>query len=348
MNLTSSVTPVKVAILAGVVLIVGCSVYVFELFFGGNEFAGAAEKTFYVARGEPFSAIVDSLKAQGIIRDEGRFVVVAKIYGGTSRLKVGKYVFHSGVSNSAVFLDLRSGRGNVLVSVTVPEGLTARGQARVFRRALGIDSARYVDLAYDENFVRSLGVDARSLEGFLFPQTYTFSWEQEERDIIRQQVEQFRAFYNDSLREQAAELNWTTLQVLTLASIVEGEARRDDERPLISGVYHNRLRKGMRLEADPTIQFILPDGPRRVMYADLKIDNPYNTYRYAGLPPGPVNNPGRASILAALFPANSTYLYFVADGQGGHRFSSTYSEHQRNVRLYRHRRARARTISLRG
>jgi UPF0755 protein len=114
----------------------------------------------------------------------------------------------------------------------------------------------------------------------------------------------------------------------------------DEERPVIAGVYHNRLRLGMRLEADPTIQYILPDGPRRILYADLRLDSPYNTYRYAGLPPGPVNNPGRASILASLYPSVHGYIFFVANGRGGHWFSRSYAEHQQYVRKYRRERTR--------
>ena len=339
--MTMHVSGPKLGILAALAVLGLCALYVFGIFFSGNEFSGAAERVFYVSRREPFSAIVDSLAANGIIRDKGKFVFVAKLYGGASRLKVGKYVFHDGVSNSSIFLNLRSGHGNELIPVTIPEGLLARSQARILRRALGIDSARYVELVHDKEFAGSLGVEGGSLEGYLFPQTYTFSWEQDERDVIRRQVEQFHLFYVDSLKAKAKEYGWTTLQALTFASIVEGEARRDDERAVIAGVYHNRLKRGMKLEADPTIQYILGSGPRRVLYADLRVDNPYNTYRYAGLPPGPVNNPGRASILASLFPDRNSFLYFVADGMGGHRFSSTFAEHERNVRMYRRRRAHA-------
>jgi UPF0755 protein len=128
-----------------------------------------------------------------------------------------------------------------------------------------------------------------------------------------------------------------------LASIIEGEAVREDERAKISGVYWNRLRKGMKLEADPTIQYILNGRPRRLAYRDLKIDHPYNTYRRVGLPPGPVNNPGRASILAALYPESHRFLFFVADGKGGHRFAATYAEHMKNVRAYRRARGASRS-----
>ena len=125
---------------------------------------------------------------------------------------------------------------------------------------------------------------------------------------------------------------------MTLASIVEGEAVLKEERPIISGVYHNRLHRGMKLEADPTIRFMIEDGPRRILYTDLQADNPYNTYRRKGLPPGPINNPGKASIVAALFPAKHNYIFFVANGKGGHWFSSTFAEHLRHVRQYRRER----------
>ncbi len=338
-------TAVKVilGVLASVLLLSGIAAY--RVFYGGNDFHGVAEKSLYVSRGESFATVTDSLVSQGIIRDRDEFVFVARVYGGTSRIRVGKYVFPSGVSSADIFLSLRSGRGNTMIPVTIPEGLRVRAQAHLFARAIGIDSARYVELAGDEEFTRSLGIDDRSLEGYLLPETYNFYWEQDEREIMRIMVEQFRKFFVDSLQERSRELGWTTHQVLTMASIIEGEALRNDERPIISGVYWNRLRRGMLLEADPTIQYILEGGPRRVLYADLRIDDPYNTYRYKGLPPGPVNNPGKASILAALYPAQHSYLYFVANGRGGHWFSSTLEEHTRYVRMYRRLRARNHTLS---
>jgi UPF0755 protein len=326
-------------LLAGGVVLLGGLAWLGYAFYGPNTFEGAAEKTFYVSRGESFSTIVDSLVSRGIIRDRGLFVFVAKLRGGISRLQVGKYVFHSGISNSDIFLAMRSGRGGVPVTVTIPEGLTARAQARLLRRVLGIDSAKYMQLVTDESFARELGVQAPSLEGYLFPESYVFTWQQDEHEIIRKLVDQFKHFYTDSLRERERELGWTTEQVLALASIVEGESRLDDERPVIAGVNRNRLRKGMLLEADPTIQYVLEDGPRRLLYSDLKIDSPYNTYTHKGLPPGPVNNPGRASILAALYPAEHNYFFFVANGTGGHWFSTTFDEHKRMVRMARHRRA---------
>ncbi len=315
---------------------VGVALYV--VFFGSNVFAGADEKTFYVSKGQTFASVVDSLEADGIIRNRQLFVFVAKVHGGMTKMKVGKYRFTSGISNFELLTALVEGKDATLIPVTLPEGLTSRQQAHLFVRTIGIDSARFIALVHNDSFVHSFGITSPSLEGYLFPETYDFRWQADEQDVITHLVKHFQAFYSDSLQDRAEEIGWTTNQVMTMASIVEGEAILPAERPVISGVYYNRLRRGMKLEADPTIRFTLEDGPRRILYSDLQVDNPYNTYRNRGLPPGPINNPGRASILAALFPAKHSYLFFVANGKGGHWFSSTFAEHTRNVRMYRRER----------
>ncbi len=310
------------------------------VFFGSNSFSESPTKFFFVSRGQSFRTIVDSLERQGVIRNRTMFEIVAHVYGGAERMRVGKYRFESGVSNADLFLTLRNGRGNQLIFVTIPEGYRARAQARLFARNVDADSARYMQLVRDSAFARELGIESPTLEGYLLPDSYGLYWEQDEKDILRRQVDLFKKFFSDTLAARAKEFGWTVHQAVTFASIVEGEAVLDEERPVIAGVYHNRLRLGMRLEADPTIQYILPDGPRRVLYADLRLDNPYNTYRYAGLPPGPVNNPGRSSILASLYPSVHGYIFFVANGRGGHWFSRNYAEHQQYVRKYRRERAR--------
>jgi UPF0755 protein len=309
---------------------------------GPNRFPLGGEKIIFVSRGQTFSSIVDSLESKGILRSRPMFMFVARILGGADRVQVGKYLLRSGISNVDLFVMLRSGKGNQLIQVTVPEGFRVRAQARIFARALGIDSSKYARLAFDPGWARSLGIDAEGLEGYLLPDTYDFYWEQDEREILRREVESFQKFFNDTLRAKCREFGWTVHQAVTFASIVEGEAVLDEERPIISGVYHNRIRKGMRLEADPTIQYVLEDGPRRLTYEDLKFNTPYNTYRFSGLPPGPVNNPGKASIMAALYPQGNGYLFFVANGRGGHWFTRTYDEHLHYVRIFkRQRRARA-------
>ena len=331
-------------ILLVVLIVVGLVGY--YIFLGANRFSDEPEKVFLVWRGQSFPSIVDSLEQQGIVRDRQLFVFVAKIVGGTEHLQVGRYRFQSGLSNYEIFLSIRDGKGNEPVAVSVPEGLQAKQQARILARKIGIDSARYVSLVHDSSFISSLGIDAPSLDGYLLPDTYSFHWQTDEKTVIRELVEQFHSFYNDSLKQREAELGWTMNQVLSLAAIVEGEAILDEERPRIAGVYHNRLVKRMRLEADPTIQYIIEDGPRRLFYDDLKIHSPYNTYRNYGLPPGPVNSPGKAAILASLYPEQNGFLFFVANGQGGHWFSKSYSEHLRNVRKFRRDRRRRQSEAL--
>jgi UPF0755 protein len=324
------------ALLRGLLALLSAAVlFLLYAFYWPNTFTGAGEKAFYVHRGEAYTQLVDSLASQGVIRDRRLFALVAGLHGGATKLQVGKYLFRSGVTNDGVFQSLRTGKGAVMIAVTLREGLTLRHQARILARSLGIDSLKFLSVAGDTGLASGFGFGGATLEGFLMPDTYAFGWQPEERDVIRRMVEEFRRFYADSLERRASALGLTTRQVVTMASLVEGETHLSEERPVVAGVYYNRLRRGMRLEADPAIQYLLEGGPRRLSYADLGLDSPYNTYRHAGLPPGPVNSPGRASILAALYPAHHQFLFFVANGRGGHWFSTTYEEHLRNVRRAR-------------
>ena len=335
----SGVSSAKIAAAVCCVLLLYAGLKVYGIFYDPNDFTDETEKTMFVSRGQTFASIVDSLEMKGIIRSRPLFVFAGRMMGGTTRMQTGKYVFGTGIPNIDLYLALRDGTGGALIPVTIPEGLRARGQARILARTVGVDSAEFVSLVYDESFTHSLGISSHSLEGYLMPETYSFYWQPDARNAIIRMVEQFKRFYSDSLQARARELAWTTNQVMTLASIVEGEAVLGEERQRISGVYHNRLRKGMRLQADPTIQFMFEDGPRRVLYSDLLKDNPYNTYQRPGLPPGPVNNPGRSAILAALYPEKHKYIFFVANGKGGHWFTTNYAEHVRYVRKYRRARA---------
>lgn len=306
-----------------------------------NSFPGGGERALFVSRGETFGSVVDSLEASGMIRSRMLYLITADLLHGRSHIRIGKYVFNSGTSNAELVRAIAEGREIVPIPVTIPEGLTVRRQAKIFARHLGIDSSKYVDLADDTAFVHQLGLPGNSLEGYLLPDTYFFNWQTDEHDILRELAAAFKRFFSDSLKQRARVLGMSEEDVVTMASIVEGESRLSEERPIIAGVYYNRLRIGMRLDADPTIQYILDGRPRRLSYDDLKLDSPYNTYQHAGLPPGPINNPGKASILAALYPAQHQYLYFVANGKGGHWFSRTFEEHRRYVRMARRLRALA-------
>jgi len=330
----------RVILSASLALLAGALIGGLWVFYGPNAFNGSEQKLVTVSRGQTFQEVVDSLDAQQVIRSRAMFEFVARVFGGTDRIQVGRYAFQRGASNASIFLTLRDGVENILIPVIVPEGTMTRTQARIYRRMIGIDSAAFMRLAFDPSFTRSLGIDAASLEGYLLPDTYNFYWQQNERDILRTMASAFLEFYGDSLQSKTEEIGWTMQKVVTMASIVEGEATLDEERPIIAGVYLNRLRIRMRLEADPTIQYVIPGGPRRLVYSDLRFESPYNTYRKHGLPPGPVNNPGRSSILAVLNPARHNYIFFVANGRGGHWFSSSYAEHLRLVKRYRRERAR--------
>lgn len=319
------------------------------VFWWPNAFYYPSEREVIVSKGASFTEVVDSLSAKGVIGSKFAFKLAGRVLGWTKEIKVGKYHFSSGISNISLLRDLRDGTSRKLIAVSIPEGVRYQWIARRFAADLGISEGEILAFCTDTGLVRKFGLSGESLEGYLLPDTYSFHWQTDAGEIIGQLVGSFKEFYNDSLAERAKQMKMSMTDVLALASIVEGEARRDDERAVIAGVYLNRLKKRMRLEADPTVQYVLPDGPRRLLYQDLRINSPYNTYLRYGLPPGPINNPGRQAILAVLYPARHDYLFFVADGKGGHQFSKTYSDHQRAVRAYRRaRREMQRAANLGG
>lgn len=282
-----------------------------------------------IKSGSSVKAIADTLAHQGVVSDGKYFILTTKIFGNSTKLKAGVFQLNKNLSPYQAMNRIVSGRV-ASVRVSIPEGYNIYEIASVFSKKLDIDSATFLKLTNDKEFISSLGLNIFSLEGYLFPDTYTFEWKTPEEEIIKAMVKAFNRNFNDSLKREVIERGWSPHQILTLASIIEGEAMIDSERAIISAVYHNRLKKKMPLQADPTIQYIIPDGrPRRLLNRDLQIDSPYNTYRYAGLPPGPINNPGIKSILAAIYPAPVDYLYFVAKGDGSHIFSRTLEDHLR-------------------
>ncbi|MFQ5822745.1 MAG: endolytic transglycosylase MltG [bacterium] len=284
--------------------------------------------TLKIQRGTSFDAILDLMLSNGIIQNKTKIKLAAKILGWRSKLKAGKYEISGKTSSYRLLKTLVDGHV-AMEWVTIPEGKNARQIASILKQKVEIDSARFLQLVTDSLYTKKLGINAPNLEGFLFPETYSFYWQIKSEEIIPVMVNQFKKQFDDSLRSRTEELGFSVSELITLASIIEGEAVIDSERTLISAVYHNRLKKGMLLQADPTIQYIIEDSPRRLLKKDLEIDSPYNTYKYSGLPPGPINNPGLASIKASLFPAKVKYLYFVAKKDGSHTFSTTLQEHLR-------------------
>ncbi len=257
------------------------------------------------------------------------------MYGAERNIKAGRYY----IPNGLTYLDLIDlflyGKADYLKRVKIGGGSTIRYIGAKVKYELFVDSASFVQKAFDKSFVDSMGVNAESMEGYLFPDSYHVYERSSPTEIIGIFYNGFQNFMTDSLRSKANLMGFSVHEVLTLASIVEGETNNTDEMPEIASVYLNRLKRGMKLEADPTIQYLQPNGWKRLLYEDLKINSPYNTYLYSGLPPGPINNPGREAILAVLYPADTDYLFFVASGDGGHNFSKTYSQHLRNIAKYR-------------
>ncbi len=317
------------------VLLILVSSLVYHIFFASNHFQDKREQIILVSRGATFLDIADSLVAYGVIENKPFFLLGGKLLGWDGQLKIGKYLFTDGISNFQILKDLKQGEASLIIPVTIPEGSSTKHVAGIFSHQLGIDSTKFLALVYDSTFAYEFGVEGNSLHGYLLPETYNFYWQTEEKDVIKQMVNKFFAFFNDSLQARAGDLEFTLNQILTMASIVEWEAKIDSERAIIAGVYYNRLRKNMKLEADPTIQFLIEGPHRPLLYRDLRIDSPYNTYLYRGLPPTPVNNPGKKAILAVLYPSRHRYLFFVTTGKGSHLFSRTYQEHLRAVWKYR-------------
>ncbi len=223
--------------------------------------------------------------------------------------------------------------------VTVPPGTRTSVFAAVVQKELGVDSADVQRALSDPDLAASLGTDTVHLFGYMLPETVDFFWGTSADQVVTRMKHAFDSFFSERMKERAEEIGLSVDEVITLASIVEWEARVDSERATIAGVYLNRLRKHMPLQADPTVQYAIMKTQggrmRRLVFADYKMEHPYNTYLYYGLPPGPITNPSKASIRAVLHPQHHKYLYFVADGNGGHIFSRTLREHNNAANSYR-------------
>lgn len=279
-----------------------------------------------IERGSSLSEIGKVLFKDGVIDSQKEFVWISKLFGYEKKLKTGKYEIPGETSYYYLLRLLYSGE-NIQEKITIPEGSRTEKIASILQEKIGIDEENFISLLNDQSFIRSFGLETPSLDGFLLPETYNLYWGMNEQEIITIFIKEFKKILTDSVITNISESEFTLRDYVILASIIEGEAVHNEERSIISAVFHNRLRLNIRLQADPTIQYIISDGPRRLLNEDLEIDSPYNTYRYGGLPPGPICNPGRKSILAAIYPANEDYLYFVARGDGYHTFSRNTKEH---------------------
>ncbi len=293
---------------------------------------------FTVDEGASLRRVARDLESEGLIRSTWSFRVWARLKDQERSVRSGEYELRPGQSVAATLQALVTGP-LVTHGVTLPEGWTRKQVVARLAAKLDLDPATLDSLCITppEQWRQRLGLaPGFSLEGYLLPETYRFALGVSARSVLATLVDAFITAFDDSMRVRSAEIGMSVHEVVTLASIVEAEAVIDRERPAVAAVYHNRIRKGWKLEADPTVAYALDKLGERLSFRDLEVDSAYNTYRHAGLPPGPINSPGIASLRAVLWPEpDFDAMYFVADGQGGHRFSRTWDEHQAAVREYR-------------
>ena len=284
----------------------------------------------HVPAGASFGQVTDSLANRDIIDTPALFKLYARFRSATGSVKPGTYAFRRGTSWAQILADLSGGR--VLTArVVIPEAWDLRGIAPRIAAATGLDEDSVMFALTDTTAARRFGVPGPTLEGYLYPATYTFPLAAPLDTILAQMVSTYERVWTPERRARADSIGLDEREVVTLASIIEKEARRREEMPTISAVYHNRLKRGQRLEADPTVQYALGEHQQRLLYShiDSVAGNPYNTYRHAGLPPGPIGSPSSMGIDAALHPADVNYLYFVARPDGSHVFTRTFAEHTR-------------------
>ncbi len=292
-------------------------------------------KEIHVTKGMSFKAIAEELQREGIIRYGGYFKLLGKIEGISRRVRAGYYGLNTNMNMWTVLDALREGK-IIEYEVVIPEGYNLYQIGWTLSQTPLLQDHKDFDrLVTNKEFVHSLGINANTLEGYLFPDTYFFPKGITLKEIAQQMVQRFNAVFVDSYRQRAADLGFTERQIVTLASIIEKEAKVESERRLIAAVYYNRLKRGMKLQSDPTAVYGLRAWVTKVTAQDLRRRSPYNTYLHRGLPPGPIANPGRGSLLAALYPADVDYLYFVAQGDGRHFFSKDYRSHEMAVNRYR-------------
>jgi UPF0755 protein len=285
-----------------------------------------------VPAGASFRAVAGQLQRAGMLRHPELLSAWARWYGLDRRVHSGEYRIDRPLSPLQI-LDLLQTPSRALHRVTIPEGYTARQIAAVLEREGfgGRDLFRCV--MRDPLLLAQLDLPATGVEGFMFPDTYAFSWSTEPHEIIRTMVTRFREQV-EPLTARRIAAGMTEVEMVTLASVIEKETGRGDERPLISGVFHNRLRLSMPLQSDPTVFYGLNRLSGRLTRADLQSSSRYNTYAHVGLPPGPIANPGRAALEAAIVPVQTEALYFVSRNDGSHEFSETLPEHNRAVQRY--------------
>jgi peptidoglycan lytic transglycosylase G len=286
-----------------------------------------------IKAGATFTAVATDLAKLGVITSARDFKWLARLQKSTGSIKKGEYLFKGNVTPEGILETIVRGRV-VQYRMTIPEGYNIYQVADVAEEAGLCTRDQFLKLVTDTELLKSLGIEAETAEGYLFPETYYFPAGQKPTAIVRSMIDTFKRNYSEDDAKRAAELGFTRHQVVTLASIIEKETGEPSERPTISAVFHTRLKTGMMLQTDPTVIYGIKNFNGNITRRDLQTPTPYNTYTKYGLPPGPIANPGKKALQAALYPEDSPYIYFVAKGDGTHYFSKTVGEHNRAVRKY--------------
>ncbi len=328
----------KAAVLFACIFIIIMAVLIigFGLFLMRPAKSGGAEQVVILREGMSLREASDSLEKRGIIRDKTLFMLWARLRGYSRKIKAGEYRLSSNMSPIRVISMLT--RGEIITySVTVPEGFSVTQIGGLLAEKDLVDEQKFLSLTHNKEVLRSYGVTGQSLEGYLYPDTYQFGKGLSPGSIIDVMIKRFREVVMP-YREAMEQTGMTMGEILTLASIVEKETGCADERPIIASVFLNRLKKGMRLDSDPTVIYGIKNFTGNLTREDLLKPTPYNTYVARGLPPGPIANPGLESIKAVIFPAKTDYLYFVSKNDGSHYFSTNLKDHNRAVNLYQKKR----------
>jgi len=311
------------------IIALGSLFFIIVLFWPQNNHHSVAKVT--VETGASLNHIANILNKKNIIKNKPMFCLAVRILGKEKEIPVGTFRLVNAKSNYDIIDQIVYGAPEVK-KVRILEGWNINDVASYLSKEMGFDSTAILQIALDTKFLKKNQISASSLEGYLFPNTYLFFKGDTPKSVLSHLVSMHKSFWTNKHISRAKKLNLTKHEIVTLASIIEGEAIYNSERAKISSVYHNRLDLGMRLQADPTIQYIIPDSPRRLLNRDLKIQSPYNTYLNQGLPPGPINSPGKNSLLAALYPEDNDFLFFVATGDGYHTFSTNEKDHNKAKR----------------
>jgi len=331
--------PRRVAVVAAVAGLVVAGAAAFWLIGTPANYARGREVRVFIRKGAPFREAAESLAAHGVVGAPRLFAAYARARGVDRNLRWGTYVMRDALAWEQILETFRLARG-VVHTVTIPEGWTVAEIAPVVGDALDLPVDSVLAAVRDTALLHRLRVPTPTLEGYLFPDTYTFPDRASARDAVRTMTHRFEEAWKPEWDSILPRLKLSRHDVITLASIVEREVVRGEERPIVAAVYLNRLRAGMALQADPTINYALGRRPGRVLLKDLRVRSPYNTYLRPGLPPGPIGSPGIASIEAVLHPAKVPYRFFVAAADGHHEFRRTYAEHLEAIRMVRQEAAR--------